>query len=144
MNLQSLLNCGHDQLSERVEKLLLDRKDLGKKLKQRQASDGPNVNGWLKNAKQVGDYLFVLELVDAGDMENLKRLGDKLLSKIKSGVGVLFYTTNEKLSAVVVVDGEAMNSCGCDGAERGEESCAACELEAQNCLGVLNLGCRKQ
>ena len=37
MNLQSLLNCGHDQLSERVEKLLLDRKDLGKKLKQRKS-----------------------------------------------------------------------------------------------------------
>ena len=111
MNLQSLLNCGHDQLSERVEKLILDRKDLGKKLKQRQASDGPNVNEWLKNAKQVGDYLFVLELVDAGDMENLKRLGDKLLSKIKSGVGVLFYTTEEKPSAVVVVTTD-LYECG--------------------------------
>ena len=102
-DLQSLLNCATDQLSERVEKLLADRKDLGKKLKQRQALDGSDISGWVANADRVGEYQFVLELADAADLDNLKQLGDQLLSKIKSGIGILFYTGEKKPSAVVVV-----------------------------------------
>ena len=101
--LRSLLNCGPDQLSERVESILFDRKDLLKRLKKRKEAEGPDVNDWLKSADQVDDHLVVIELVDEGDTEGLKRIGDTLLSKIKSGVGVLFHTGDEKPSAVVVV-----------------------------------------
>ncbi|HIB33336.1 MAG TPA: hypothetical protein EYO45_09595 [Candidatus Marinimicrobia bacterium] len=42
-------------------------------------------------------------MADAADLDNLKQLGDQLLSKIKSGIGILFYTGEKKPSAVVVV-----------------------------------------
>ena len=37
------------------------------------------------------------------DSDELKRLGDRLIAKIESGIGVLFNDGNDKPSAVIVV-----------------------------------------
>ena len=46
---------------------------------------------------------MVIEDLDVSDVDDLMRFGDKLLSQIRSGVGVLFSSSNDKPFAVIVI-----------------------------------------
>jgi alanyl-tRNA synthetase len=51
----------------------------------------------------VNGFIVVSARIEAGDLEELKRLGDALRSKLSSGVGVLGAVVDEKVALVCVV-----------------------------------------
>ena len=90
---------------------------IGSHLKEHFEKDEHEVIGWDRRAgKNIHDFKlepdtdFVIHLAADADVrrsieepDELKRLGDRVLSKIKSGIGVLFNDGNDKPSAVIVV-----------------------------------------
>ena len=100
---QSLLNCGSDMVAERVNQLLVQKKELEKELKRRKKS-GPafNVKSLVAEAQSVGDHKVVIQLTESTSMDELKEYGDLLLGGLKSGVGVLG-ADGEKPMVVIVV-----------------------------------------
>ncbi|MFL3014085.1 MAG: alanine--tRNA ligase-related protein, partial [Candidatus Neomarinimicrobiota bacterium] len=102
-DIQRKLNCNEDELSDRIIKLYEDKKSLEKKLKQLNRSDDSEILQWVKDSLEIGDHVLVLRYLSIEDSDELKRLGDRVISKIKSGVGVLFNDGNDKPSAVIVV-----------------------------------------
>ena len=102
-NIQSQLNSGMEQVSERIDQLLAQKKKIEKELKrQKKSGTAFNAKSLVEKAKLVGDQSIVIQMTDAGSMDELKGYGDSLLTVLKSGVGVLGAEA-EKPSVVVVV-----------------------------------------
>ena len=100
---QSTLNCGLDDVVERVDQLLLQKKALERELKKQKKSGGTfNAKSLVDKAKGVGSHQIVIEMTDASSMDELKSFGDALLSSLKSGIGVLG-ADSEKPMVVIVV-----------------------------------------
>ena len=100
---QSTLNCGLDDVVERVDQLLLQKKALEKELKRQKKSGGTfNAKSLVEKAKVVGDYKIVIEMTDASSMDDLKSFGDALLSSLKSGIGVLGADSENPMVVIVV------------------------------------------
>ena len=76
---------------------------MEKKLKQLNQSDDSEILMWINESMEVGDHVLVMRNLSIEDPDELKRLGDRIISKIKSGIGVLFNDGNDKPSAVIVV-----------------------------------------
>jgi len=73
---QSTMNCGLDDVAERVDQLLLQKKALEKELKRQKKSGGTfNAKSLVEKAKVVGDYKIVIE--------NASRQQDKYTSMLK-------------------------------------------------------------
>jgi len=107
---QSQLNCGFDTVSERVDHLLSQKKELEKALKKQKKSGSTfNANALVEKANIVGDYQIVIEMTDASSMDELKSFGDALLDSLKSGIGVLG-ADGEKPMVVVVVSPDLVKS----------------------------------
>ena len=102
-DIQRKFNCNEDELSNRINILYEDKKSLEKKLKQLNQSDDSEILLWIKDSMEVGDHVLVMRNLSIEDSDELKRLGDRLIAKIESGIGVLFNDGNDKPSAVIVV-----------------------------------------
>ena len=102
-DIQRKFNCNEDELSNRINILYDDKKSLEKKLKQLNQSDDSEILLWIKDSMEVGDHVLVMRNLSIEDSDELKRLGDRLIAKIESGIGVLFNDGNDKPSAVIVV-----------------------------------------
>ena len=102
-DIQRKFNCNEDELSNRINTLYEDKKSLEKKLKQLNQSDDSEILLWIKESMEVGDHVLVMRNLSIEDSDELKRLGDRLIAKIESGIGVLFNDGNDKPSAVIVV-----------------------------------------
>ena len=101
--IQLQMNCKEEELSERIGQLYSEKKILEKKIKELIQTNDSDVDSWIKNSQKIGEYSFVIELIDISNVDHLKRSGDKLLSQINSGVGVLFSSDAHKPSAVIVL-----------------------------------------
>ena len=102
-NIQSQLNSGMEQVSERIDQLLAQKRKIEKELKrQKKSGTAFNAKSLVEKAKLVGDQSIVIQMTDAGSMDELKGYGDSLLTVLKSGVGVLGAEA-EKPSVVIVV-----------------------------------------
>ena len=102
-SLKAQLNCGTDLVSERVDQLLSQKKELEKDLKKHKKTGSSfNVKLLVDSSESVGDYKIVVQMTDATSLDELKDLGNELLIGIKSGVGVLG-AEGEKPMVVVVV-----------------------------------------
>ena len=108
-DMQRILNCKEADLPTRINQLYEDKKLLEKKIKQINRSDDSEIIGWVKNANRIGNYAIVIELLSIEGADELKRVGDRLISKIESGIGVLFNNANDKPSALVVVSKDLVN-----------------------------------
>ena len=102
-DIQRKFNCNEDELFNRINTLYEDKKSLEKKLKQLNQSDDSEILLWIKDSMEVGDHVLVMRNLSIEDSDELKRLGDRLIAKIESGIGVLFNDGNDKPSAVIVV-----------------------------------------
>ncbi|MDC0865560.1 alanine--tRNA ligase [bacterium] len=102
-SIKSQLNCEVNLLDERVNQILSQNKELEKKLKnQKKAGSTFNVAKLVKESKTIGNAKVIIHMTDATSSEELKSLGDNLLSGLKNGVGVLG-AEGEKPMIVVVV-----------------------------------------
>ncbi|MCK5331835.1 MAG: alanine--tRNA ligase, partial [Candidatus Marinimicrobia bacterium] len=102
--IQARFNCPAAELPERIDQLLIQKKQLEKELKQKQQVDNKfNVRNIMEKGSVVGNYKVVVTTVAAVDNEDLKTKGDSLLEVLNSGVGVLGADISSKPGAVVVV-----------------------------------------
>ncbi|MBT3737517.1 MAG: alanine--tRNA ligase [Candidatus Marinimicrobia bacterium] len=102
-SIKSQLNCEVNLLDERVNQVLTQNKELEKKLKnQKKAGSTFNVAKLVEESKNIGNAKVIVHMTDATSSEELKGLGDSLLSGLKNGVGVLG-AAGEKPMIVVVV-----------------------------------------
>ena len=100
--LQQLLNTPPSGMAERISILLQDKKDLGKKLKQKKIQSSSEID-LLSGSETVGDHTIIIKKISVETIDELKGLGDQLFNKLASGIGVLFSEGDEKPFAVVVV-----------------------------------------
>ena len=101
--LQQHLNCKESELFHRITQLYNDKKELEKKIKELAQSSESDIDSWINKGKKIGSYNLVVKHLDVSDVDDLKRSGDKLLSQIGSGAGVLFSSGSDKPFAVIVI-----------------------------------------
>jgi len=86
-----------EQVSGETQRL---KKDLGK---HRVQEAGYRIDSLISSASAVNGFRVVSARIDAGNMEELKSLGDSLRTKLGSGVGVLAAVVEDKVAFVCVV-----------------------------------------
>ena len=106
LEIQRRLNCNEDELFDRVLQLYEDKKSLEKKIKLLSRSDESEISQWVEDSTKVNDHVIVVRKLSIGDADELKRLGDRIISNIGSGIGILFDDGGEKPAAVVVVSAD--------------------------------------
>ena len=102
LTLQQLLNTPPSGMAERISILLQEKKDLGKKLKQKKIQSSSEID-LLSDSETVGDHTIIIKKISVETIDELKGLGDQLFNKLTSGIGILFSEGDEKPFAVVVV-----------------------------------------
>ncbi|MBT4828930.1 MAG: alanine--tRNA ligase [Candidatus Marinimicrobia bacterium] len=102
LTLQQLLNTPPSGMAERISILLQEKKDLGKKLKQKIIQSSSEID-LLSDSETVGDHTIIIKKISVETIDELKGLGDQLFNKLTSGIGILFSEGDEKPFAVVVV-----------------------------------------
>ena len=101
--IQSQLNCETNLVIDRVKQLVLQKKELEKKMKkQKKAGNAFDVNKIMDQSKTVSDIKVVAHMTDANSIDELKDLGDALLNSMKSGVGVLGAEGDKPMIVVIV------------------------------------------
>ena len=101
--IQSQLNCETNLVIDRVKQLVLQKKELEKKIKkQKKAGNAFDVNKIMDQSKTVSDIKVVAHMTDANSIDELKDLGDTLLNSMKSGVGVLGAEGDKPMIVVIV------------------------------------------
>ena len=109
-DIQLQLNCKEEDLLNRISQLYNDKKKLDKKIKELSQTNESDISQWINNSQNVGEYKFVIELLDISDVEEVKRSGDKLLAQLASGVGILFSLGSEKPFAVIVLTDDLISN----------------------------------
>lgn len=100
----SLIGCSEDDLPERLEHLLDEKKDLERELTRlRQKQSNAAIEDILKESMDVSGVRVVAAELPVAHMDELKKAGDVLRDGIGSGVGVLATVLNDKLNFVCVV-----------------------------------------
>ena len=102
LTLQQLLNTPPSGMAERISILLQEKKDLGKKLKQKKIQSSSEID-LLSDSETVGNHTIIIKKLSVETIDELKGLGDQLFNKLTSGIGILFSEGDEKPFAVVVV-----------------------------------------
>jgi len=101
--IQSQLNCETNLVIDRVKQLVLQKKELEKKIKkQKKVGNAFDVNKIMDQSKTVSDIKVVAHMTDANSIDELKDLGDTLLNSMKSGVGVLGAEGDKPMIVVIV------------------------------------------
>lgn len=89
---------------EKIAELLEAKKKLEKELSELLLKEKlSQVDSVLKHSSLVNEINVYKAIVTAGNVDELKSMGDDLRNKMKSGVGVLFAKIDEKASIVCVV-----------------------------------------
>ncbi|MFC1683458.1 alanine--tRNA ligase, partial [Candidatus Zixiibacteriota bacterium] len=112
-DLAERLKTNPDQLFERVDKLLADRANLEKKLKNAAAhSAATHLDDILAAAEDVEGLRVATAQVEADGREALLNAADSLRKKLRDGVGVLGSTSQGSLLLVAVVGEDALKTSG--------------------------------
>jgi alanyl-tRNA synthetase len=101
-DLQMILNAPPKDMTNRIEGLIKEKKELEKRLKNRPADELADVN-IMKQIENVGEHESLVIRSNMGSMDELKSLGDNVFNKLSSGIAVLFSDGEEKPMAVIVV-----------------------------------------
>ena len=101
--IQSQLNCETNLVIDRVKQLVLQKKELEKKIKkQKKVGNAFDVNKIMDQSKTISNIKVVAHMTDANSIDELKDLGDTLLNSMKSGVGVLGAEGDKPMIVVIV------------------------------------------
>lgn len=93
-----------DELSAKYEQLLEEKLKLEKEIAQLKLQEKiKEIDSFIINKKQIDGFAVVSGVVNVDNMDQLKELGDVLREKLKSGVGLLASTFENKVSFVCVV-----------------------------------------
>ena len=101
--LQAQFNCSVNDLPDRVEQMIQKKNELEKESRKNRKAPRINTKSLIEKAEKIGDSLFIRQKVEVSSMDELKLLGDSLLSGLDSGIGVLGMIDGEKPAMVIVV-----------------------------------------
>ena len=101
--LQAQFNCSVNDLPDRMEQMIQKKKELEKESRKNRKVPRINTKSLIEKAEKIGDSLFIRQKVEVSSMDELKLLGDSLLSGLDSGIGVLGMIDGEKPAMVIVV-----------------------------------------
>ena len=100
--LQGILKTPSENIIERVEILLDEKKALEKKIKNRKTNTDLH-DDILENVENVGLYQLCIKKIQADSIDDLKLIGDKIFEKLNSGICALFSEGEEKPLVVIIV-----------------------------------------
>ncbi len=107
--LARLLKTSPNQLGERVDKLLLAKAELEKKLRNMSARSAvTKMDDFIDRAQQVDGLPVVAAQVEVGDRDALLKMADSLREKLPDGVGVLGSAVAGSTLLVAVVGEKTM------------------------------------
>jgi len=102
--LQELLNVPISDLESRISQLMEKNRSLEKKLRSRSGSDAEKeIFAIINESLEVNGRMLAIGAIEVDDVDHLKLLGDRLLSGLNSGIGVLAADIESKLTLVFVV-----------------------------------------
>jgi alanyl-tRNA synthetase len=96
-------NCNSDDLISRIDQIIDEKKTIEKKLKQKNQSFEFDIPSLIKNGEDVGSSILISSIFENLSLAELKNIGDSLLQKISSGIGILGSVTEQKPQVVIVV-----------------------------------------
>ncbi|MFQ5707379.1 MAG: alanine--tRNA ligase [bacterium] len=104
LHIQELLACNSEEVAERIEDLLAEKRRLEKAIRDlRIQAARLHLDQLLEKTQEVNGFKVVASQIQSNDTEELKQVGDSLRSKLGSGVGVLASVINDKVAFVCVV-----------------------------------------
>ena len=96
-------NCNSDNLISRINQIIDEKKTIEKKLKQKNQSFEFDIPSLIKKGEEVGSSILISSIIENLSLAELKNIGDSLLQKINSGIGILGSVTEQKPQVVIVV-----------------------------------------
>lgn len=101
------IDLNHDNLIEKLDKLLKDNKFLQTELDKFKLQNSADVlDSLIKEKRLINDVNVVIGKISVENPEELKIIGDKLKEKINSGIGILLSVLDLKVSIIVVVSND--------------------------------------
>jgi len=102
--LSQTLNSSNKEIESKVLALIEQNKKQEKELqKVRMQTSSQGVDDWINNAKQLNGLKVIITEVKPNSVDELKKIGDVLREKMKSGVGVLGAKFGNKINFLCVV-----------------------------------------
>ena len=103
-NVKLSLNCNVEAVSDRIHKLIDDKKELEKKIKQQKKSNlSIDYENILKESELVGNSKIISIMTNISNVDEIKDFGNFLLNKIESGIAVVGSMINERPFIAVAV-----------------------------------------
>jgi alanyl-tRNA synthetase len=104
LQIQQILNCKGEEISERIQHLLDEKHRIEKEIRQlRLESANQSLAALVENASRQNGVKVVSSKIQISDVDELKQVADMLRAKMGTGVGVLGSVVNDKVSFVCVV-----------------------------------------
>ena len=112
-NVANLLKTPRTDVSERIERLLQEQRELEQQVQQLKGQQAlANVNTLVEGAALVKDVRVVASLVADTDRNGLRRLVDELKNRLESGVVALASITGNEVAFVVGVTSDLVKDRG--------------------------------
>lgn len=112
-NVANLLKTPKTDLSERIERLLQEQRELEQQLQQLKGQQAlANVSALVEGATLVEDVKIVAAVVPDTDRDGLRRLVDELKNRLESGVVALASLTGDGVAFVVGVTSDLVKNRG--------------------------------
>jgi alanyl-tRNA synthetase len=112
-NVANLLKTPRTDVSERIERLLQEQRELEQQLQQLKGQQAlANVSALVEEAALVEGVRIVASLVTDTDRNGLRRLVDELKNRLESGVVVLASVTGDEVAFVVGVTSDLVKNRG--------------------------------
>ncbi|HPC37202.1 MAG TPA: DHHA1 domain-containing protein, partial [Candidatus Marinimicrobia bacterium] len=109
----TLLGVSREQLPNRIEKLLIDYKNLEKQLHKNNKADlEQEIDTLLEKAEMIGELKVFTYQANVKSLAELKEIGDLVRDKLHNGIGVIAGVIDEKPSIAVVVTDLAIKQYG--------------------------------
>ncbi len=103
-NIAELINANEKNLTDKVEKLIQENKDLQKELESMKAQQASGaLTELLNTAKVIRDVKLVIGQIEIANPNEMRTIGDQLKDKLGSGIGILLAEVNGKVSVLTVV-----------------------------------------
>ena len=109
----NLLKTPKQDLTERIEQLLQEQRDLENQIQQLKSQNAlSNLNSLVENVELISDVQVVAARVDKTDRDGLRHLVDALKSKLATGVVALASITENDAAFVVGVTSDLVKNRG--------------------------------
>ncbi|MCB4790899.1 MAG: alanine--tRNA ligase [Elusimicrobia bacterium] len=105
------LKCDIFNVPEKIDKVLLLQKESEKEIKKLKSQSFQGTAGDpLKDVKEVNGVKLLISKLSGMDIDTLRTIADKMRSKLGSGIVILVNSSPEKVSFIVSVTPDLMNS----------------------------------